>query len=61
MLGEVTLAAVSVRALRYSVVGIIPPTLRTHLQLPVTDARRTKARGLGKYPKTNPFSEIGLN
>jgi hypothetical protein len=61
MLGEVTLAAISVRAVQYSPVGIIPPTLHTHVQLPVIDARRTKARGMGKCPKTNPFSENGQN
>ena len=56
---RVTLGQVFVRALRFSTLPVIPPTLHTQLRLHVALTRMTRAAKLRKLQKSSALSAIG--
>jgi len=60
VLRHVVLRHVFNKVFRFSPVGIIPPTLRTRLHLPVALIRKTNRQSLGTFRESNTTLEIGL-
>jgi hypothetical protein len=57
---NVVLGHVFSQVLRFPSVGIIPPTLSTHLHLPVALIRKTNGRSLETFRESNTVLVIGL-